>query len=145
MIRRLKHVPALGDVDETDILSAPQPAAIHEQFEPPRDDALSVSSAPGRWLVVDEKRDAPRRDGVDLSHALARIRVRRPEAPILLSSGISIDTDPAVLTPGESAITAYRDVTVILASRDDAIDVYVSRSRAQSLWTWLTDAERSLD
>lgn len=135
------------------LLSAPQPdgLVVVHGLAPQAGLADAVLSlGPRRWLAVHERLETGQEPLVDrhggpavaedLSHGMVRIRVAGRRAPSLLAAGIAMDLHPAVFPTGSRAVTAYRDVSVVLhVSAEDTYDLYVLRSFATSLWEWLAD------
>ena len=107
---------------------------------------------PDEWLVVDgggETLAALRAalDGrhaavVDVSDSRAVIALSGPRAREVLAKGCALDLHPRVFAPGRCAQTLLAKAHVILHQIDDApsYEIYVHRSFADYLWTWLEDA-----
>jgi sarcosine oxidase subunit gamma len=110
---------------------------------------------PDEWLAVlpEERLDGAARALIqalagqpagiaDVSEARAVIGIAGPHARDALSQGTSLDLHPRVFRPGQCAQTLVARVPVILAALDEApsYDLYVQRSLAEYLWTWLEDA-----
>jgi sarcosine oxidase subunit gamma len=59
-----------------------------------------------------------------------------------LAHGCSLDIHPRVFGPGQCAQTLLARVPVIIHQRGDepSFDIYVQRSLAEYLWSWLEDA-----
>ena len=150
-----RRSPLSGVAVDVPGLSAPQPRAlVVVHGAAPVDDAGAdavLSLGPRRWLAIHE---SPIEGGAsvvaihggpsvaeDLSHGMTRLRLSGPDARSMLSAGITLDLHPRTFPPGASAVTAYRDVFVVLhATADDTYDLYVLRSFAASLWEWLVDS-----
>ncbi len=84
---------------------------------------------------------------VDVSESRTVIRVSGPRAGDVLAKGCAVDLHPRAFGPGRLAETLLASAHVIIhqvAADDDgdgaAFDVYVHRSFAEYLWTWLEDA-----
>jgi sarcosine oxidase, subunit gamma len=110
------------------------------------------------WLaVVDEERSEPcwRRlvEGLigqhaavaDVSEARAVIGISGPKARETLAHGCSLDLHPRVFGPGQCAQTLLARIPVIIHQRggEPSFDIYVQRSLAEYLWSWLEDAAQS--
>jgi heterotetrameric sarcosine oxidase gamma subunit len=153
---RTRRSPLADLADSSGVLSAPQPwgLAIVHTLDPPTADA-ALPLGPGRWLAVHETppdgaTTVPELHGgpaiaVDVSHGMTRLRLSGSSARQVLAAGIAIDLHPDAFPPSASAATAYRDVFVVLhATAEETFDVYVLRSFAASLWTWLADAAQGV-
>ena len=79
---------------------------------------------------------------VDVSDARTVIVLRGARARDVLAKGCSLDLHPRQFSPGHCAQTALARAGVLIHQTDDepAYDIYVDRSFAQYLWTWLEDA-----
>ncbi len=113
---------------------------------------------PDEWLVTASSRGGTedtgllaRLDGalaghhasvVDVSDARTVIVLRGARARDVLAKGCGLDLHPRVFRPGHCAQTALARAGVLIhqTSEDPAYDIYVDRSFAQYLWTWLEDA-----
>jgi sarcosine oxidase, subunit gamma len=107
---------------------------------------------PDEWLVVDAGGEAlvalrATLDGrhaavVDVSDSRAVIALSGPRARGVLAKGCPLDLHPRVFTAGRCAQTLLSKAHVILHQIDDApsYEIYVHRSFADYLWTWLEDA-----
>jgi sarcosine oxidase subunit gamma len=112
---------------------------------------------PDEWLVVSD-RHGPEALGDRLRAALAGLavavtdvsdarlifRVSGPGTPDLLAQGCRLDLHPRAFAPGACAQTLLARVPVLLHRPADEpdLDVYVGRSYADYLWSWLVDAGR---
>jgi sarcosine oxidase subunit gamma len=78
----------------------------------------------------------------DVSGNRARVRLAGPNARDVLAKGCSLDLHPRRFGPGQCAQTLIVRAGAILHQIDDrpTYDLYVSRSFAEYLWMWLTDA-----
>ncbi len=77
----------------------------------------------------------------DLTDARVVIRVAGPNARDVLAKGCPLDLHPRVFLPGSSAQSLLAKAAALIhLTEDEAFDVYVARSFAQYLWTWLEDA-----
>lgn len=110
---------------------------------------------PDEWLAVfpDERREevlSALRDAlaplhtavVDVSHARAIIALAGPHARSVLQKGCHLDLHPSRFGAGNVAQSKFARCHVLLHQTDDApaYDLYVHRSFARYLWTWLEDA-----
>jgi len=110
---------------------------------------------PDEWLIVtDEEKVAGLVRGLieqlagqsfalaDVSEARAVIGLAGAAARDVLSQGTAIDLHPRAFAPGHAAQTLLARVPVILHQRDaePRYDIYVQRSLAEYLWSWLEDA-----
>lgn len=110
---------------------------------------------PDEWLVVSESepgaslmatlRNATEGQHVavtDVSHGRCVIRLRGPHARDVLSMGCSLDLHPRAFGAGRCAQTLLAKAAVILHQTSDEpdFDIYVARSFADYLWSWLEDA-----
>ncbi len=79
---------------------------------------------------------------VDVSDARTVIVLRGERARDVLAKGCGLDLHPRVFKPGRCAQTALARASILIhqTSEDPAYDIYVDRSFAQYLWTWLEDA-----
>jgi sarcosine oxidase, subunit gamma len=113
-----------------------------------------VCIGPTDWLVIASDPDAsalPQRldeafagspfRATDLSQALIRISIEGPEARVLLAKGCALDLHPSRFAPGRCARTRFASMAVIVrCMRDFAFECIVTRSYAEYLESWLTDA-----
>lgn len=127
--------------------------------------ALALWLAPDEWWIVTpgpDPRSGPQmaatlRDALagrrgaatDLSDSRTCLRIGGPQARALLSKGTPLDLHPGVFAVGRCAQShlAKCDVLVHLVADDGGPDgptfeLYVLRSFAEYLWTWLEDAAR---
>ena len=86
---------------------------------------------PGRHVAV-----------TDVSEGRAVIGLAGPRARDVLAKGCPLDLHPRAFGPGRCAQSTLAKALVILHQIDDrpAYDIYVERSFADYLWTWLEDA-----
>lgn len=79
---------------------------------------------------------------VDVSDARTVIALRGARARDVLAKGCGLDLHPRQFRPGHCAQTALARAGVLIHQTDaePAYDIYVDRSFAQYLWTWLEDA-----
>ena len=79
---------------------------------------------------------------VDVSDARAVIRLSGPAARAVLAKGCSLDFHPRVFVPGQcgQSLLARAGVLVHQVTIDPVYEIYVARSFAHYLWTWLEDA-----
>jgi heterotetrameric sarcosine oxidase gamma subunit len=76
---------------------------------------------------------------VDVSHAYLVVTISGERARDVLAKGVPIDIDPVAFEVGACAQTCLTDMNVLLHARElEAVDLYVGRSYALSLWQWLT-------
>jgi sarcosine oxidase subunit gamma len=84
----------------------------------------------------------------DLTDGRVALRVAGPSARDVLAKGTPLDLHPRAFPPGRCAGTLLGKATVVIHLLDDdpesggSLDVYVARSFAHYLWTWLEDAGR---
>ncbi|HVW70124.1 MAG TPA: sarcosine oxidase subunit gamma family protein [Steroidobacteraceae bacterium] len=112
---------------------------------------------PGEWLLVSENLDVAalreeikedlERQGlalVDLSQALAVIRVMGRGARELLSKGCGLDLHPKSFPPDHCARTRFAAIAAIVhrLAGESVFELYVARSHAAYLQSWLADAAR---
>lgn len=78
----------------------------------------------------------------DVSDARATFDVSGPCSRDLLRKGCAVDLHPREFTTGHSVVTALGRVRVILRQTAElpAYRVWVDRSNADYLWSWLSDA-----
>ena len=110
---------------------------------------------PDEWLGVfrDEDREevlaelrlalqASHASVVDVSHARAVVSVSGRDARSLLLKGCHLDLHPSRFRAGSVAQSRFARCHVLLHQTDDApaYDLYVQRSFARYLWSWLEDA-----
>jgi sarcosine oxidase subunit gamma len=143
-------------VDDSDFASV-----VHSMtaLQPPRAPNTTIASdgrallwlAPGQWLLVcDEERSAISEaqlqtafNGtagtvVDVSHAYAALAISGERARDVLAKGIPVDLDATAFATGACAQTSLTDINVLLYAREaQALELYVGRSYAVSLWEWL--------
>jgi sarcosine oxidase subunit gamma len=79
---------------------------------------------------------------VDVSDSRAVITLSGPRALDVLAKGCPLDLHPRVFSPGRCAQSLLAKAHVLLHRVDDAptFEIYVHRSFADYLWTWLEDA-----
>ena len=79
---------------------------------------------------------------VDLSHARSIISLAGRHARSVLQKGCHLDLHPSRFRAGNVAQSKFARCQVLLHQTDDApaYDLYVSRSFARYLWSWLEDA-----
>jgi sarcosine oxidase, subunit gamma len=84
----------------------------------------------------------------DLTDGRVALRVAGPSAREVLAKGTPLDLHPRAFPPGRCAGTLLAKAAVVIHLVDDdpergaSFDVYVARSFAHYLWTWLEDAGR---
>ena len=76
----------------------------------------------------------------DTSHGRTVIAVAGPQARETLLKGCSLDLHPRVFKAGACAQTTLARASVILHCTGPSYDIYVHRSFAEYLWTWIEDA-----
>jgi sarcosine oxidase subunit gamma len=80
---------------------------------------------------------------LDQSDGRVLFELSGSEAREALAKGTGVDLDPSVFPVGQSAITAFGHVTVHLTrSAEDAYELIVMRSYAETLWEMLLEATR---
>jgi sarcosine oxidase subunit gamma len=117
--------------------------------------------APDQWLVTCPARDVPGllaslREALAGVHAAitevtegrAAFRVAGPSARDVLAKGCPLDLHARAFPPGRCAQSLLAKASVLIHLVEDdpeqgpVFDVYVARSFAHYLWTWLEDAGR---
>ena len=84
----------------------------------------------------------------DVTDGRVAFRVAGPSARDVLAKGCPLDLHPRAFPPGRCAQSLLAKASVLIHLVDDdpergpSFDVYVARSFAQYLWTWLEDAGR---
>jgi sarcosine oxidase subunit gamma len=84
----------------------------------------------------------------DLTDGRVALRVAGPSARDVLVKGTPLDLHPRAFPPGSCAGSLLAKAAVLIhlleddAARGPTFDVYVARSFAHYLWTWLEDAGR---
>lgn len=116
---------------------------------------------PDEWLVTCPAHDVPGLVGA-LREALADVHaaiteltdgrvaflVAGPSARAVLAKGCPLDLHPRAFPPGSCAQSLLAKAAVLIHLLEDdpehgpSFDVYVARSFAHYLWTWLEDAGR---
>ena len=87
----------------------------------------------------------------DVTDGRVAFRVAGPSARDVLAKGCPLDLHPRAFPPGRCAQSLLAKASVLIHLVDDgpergpSFDVYVARSFADYLWTWLEDAGRGLD
>jgi sarcosine oxidase subunit gamma len=78
----------------------------------------------------------------DVSEARAVIGLAGTSARDVLSQGMALDLHPRAMATGQVAQTLLARVPIILHQRsaEPRYDIYVQRSLAEYLWSWLEDA-----
>ncbi len=79
---------------------------------------------------------------IDVSEGRTVIRLAGPMARDVLAMGCPLDLHPTVFSAGQCAQSHIARTTIILHQVDDGptYDIYVERSQADYLWTWLEQA-----
>ena len=79
---------------------------------------------------------------VDVGDARTVIALRGARARDVLAKGCGLDLHPRVFEPGRCAQTGLARAGVLIhqTGAEPAYDIYVDRSFAEYLWTWLEDA-----
>jgi sarcosine oxidase subunit gamma len=79
----------------------------------------------------------------DLTDGRIALTLAGPSARDVLAKGCPLDLHPKSFEPGRCAQSLLAKASVLLHLRaDDTFDLYVARSFAHYLWTWLEDAGR---
>jgi sarcosine oxidase subunit gamma len=116
---------------------------------------------PDEWLVTCPAHDVPRLVGTlrealadvhaaitDVTDGRIALRVAGASARDVLAKGTPLDLHPRAFPPGSCAQSLLGKAAVLIHLLDDdlergpSFDVYVGRSFAHYLWTWLEDAGR---
>ncbi|MEP7206371.1 MAG: sarcosine oxidase subunit gamma family protein [Casimicrobiaceae bacterium] len=107
---------------------------------------------PGDWLVTPAlpssvtnalvESVAPRLAVFETNDLWARLRLCGPCSSPVLASGCAVDLDPRWVVPGAVAATRLARISALIhyVDRLPVYDIYVERSYARYLWTWLVDA-----
>jgi sarcosine oxidase, subunit gamma len=114
---------------------------------------------PDEWLLTCPAGDVPSLIGslraaladvhaaiTDLTDGRVAFRLAGPSARDVLAKGTPLDLHPRAFPPGSCAGTLLAKASVLIHLLDDnpehgsGFDVYVARSFAHYLWTWLEDA-----
>lgn len=115
---------------------------------------LALWLGPDEWLIVGppgaeaaiaaclgEALTAGDGAAVDVTEGRTTIRLAGPMARDVLAMGCPLDLHPSVFAPGRCAQSFLARSTVILHQVSDGVfDLYVERSQADYLWTWLETA-----
>lgn len=106
---------------------------------------MLVSQCQPAMEVMEALQEACAREGlvvVDLSDALAMLRIAGPQARELLTSSCGLDLHADAFPLHASARTRLARITATIDYRDERplFDVYVDRSHLQYLRVWLADA-----
>ena len=126
-----------------------------------RDRVSVLWLGPDQWLVTCPAQDLPGllaslRDALagvhaaitDITDGRVAFRLAGPSAREVLAKGCPLDLHPRAFAPGRCAQSLLEKASVLIHLVDDepvrgpGFDVYVDRSFAQYLWTWLEDAGR---
>ena len=116
---------------------------------------------PDEWLVTCPAGDVPLLQSslrealadvhaaiTDVTDGRVAFRVAGPSARDVLAKGTPLDLHPRAFPPGSCAQTLLAKSAVLIhlleddPARGPSFDVYVARSFAHYLWTWLEDAGR---
>jgi sarcosine oxidase subunit gamma len=116
---------------------------------------------PDEWLLTCPARDVPGLIGslrealsdvhaavTDLSEGQVALRLAGPSARDVLAKGTPLDLHARAFPPGSCAGTLLAKASVLIhlladdPERGPSFDLYVARSFAHYLWTWLEDAGR---
>jgi sarcosine oxidase subunit gamma len=116
---------------------------------------------PDQWLVTCPARDVPGlidslREALagvhaaitDISDGRVAFRLAGPSARAVLAKGCPVDLHPRAFPPGRCAQSLLAKASVLIHLVADgpepgpSFEIYVARSFAQYLWTWLEDAGR---
>jgi sarcosine oxidase subunit gamma len=109
---------------------------------------LALGIGPQEWLVVGDAHQLGRepiaRDviAVDITDAFAVLEVQGDSARELLSRGCGLDLHPRMFRVGQCARTRFAQIPVVLTCVDHShrFELYVARSYASYLRSWLVDA-----
>lgn len=119
------------------------------------DDVKILWLGPDEWLVVTppgrESEIVPALRGAlvkafasvtDVSSAQTVINIEGPKARDALAKGCPLDLHPRAFASGQSAQSRIAKADAIIHQLDDtpSFDLFVRRSFAEYLWSWLTDA-----
>jgi sarcosine oxidase subunit gamma len=110
---------------------------------------LVVAARPERWLVLSAPAACGERAAiwqtactgsaavVDLSSALAALRLSGEAAAQLLARGCRLDLDRGTFPPGSAAATLIAQVSVVLVALDSGFLLLTPATTAQHLREWL--------
>ena len=124
-------------------------------------DRTILSLGPNEWLIVTKSGDGNAMEmrlqkGLKDQHASVTsvgegftiIRLAGKEARNLLLKGCPLDLHPTVFSPEQCAQTLLARTDMILhclqpnSSKTDVFDIYIARSFAEYVWSWIEDAGR---
>ena len=120
-------------------------------------DVAMLWLGPDEWLVVTPDRRAARiervlRDALDgqhaaltdVSHSRTILTLSGSDARAVLSKGCPLDFHPRVFVPGRCTQSRLAKCQALIhhTSATPVFEIYVHRSFAQYIWTWLEDAGR---
>ncbi|MEM8948283.1 MAG: sarcosine oxidase subunit gamma family protein [Pseudomonadota bacterium] len=140
----------MGAIGRTlDLLLPTEPSQSAVQGE-----TAALWVGPDQWLITCPRSNVEQiaerlgeaTDGVhssitDISAARALFRLRGPDALEVLAKGCPLDLHPRTVQPGYVAGSILAKITVLIHLREtDSVDLYLGRSFADYLWTWLEEA-----
>ena len=145
---------AAGRVLDLLLPTEPSTSAVKDQIS-------ALWLGPDQWLLTCPTQDAPgliemlraaladvHSAITDVSDGRVAFRVAGPSARDVLAKGTPLDLHPRAFGPGSCAQSLLAKASVLIHLVDDepergpSFDVYVARSFAHYLWTWLEDAGR---
>ena len=145
---------AAGRVLDLLLPTEPSTSAVKDQIS-------ALWLGPDQWLLTCPTQDAPglietlraaladvHSAITDVSDGRVAFRVAGPSARDVLAKGTPLDLHPRAFGPGSCAHSLLAKASVLIHLVDDepergpSFDVYVARSFAHYLWTWLEDAGR---
>jgi sarcosine oxidase, subunit gamma len=126
-----------------------------------RDQTCALWLGPDEWLVTCPEPEAAGLAGslrealtdvhaaiTDVTDGRVTFRLAGPSVRDVLAKGCPLDLHPRTFPPGACAQSLLAKASVLIHLLDDdreqgpSFDVYVARSFAHYLWTWLEDAGR---
>ena len=145
---------AAGRVLDLLLPTEPSSSAVKDQIS-------ALWLGPDQWLLTCPAQDAPglietlraaladvHSAITDVSDGRVAFRLAGPSARDVLAKGPPLDLHPRAFGPGSCAQSLLAKASVLIHLVDDepergpSFDVYVARSFAHYLWTWLEDAGR---
>ena len=117
-------------------------------------DIAALWIGPDQWLITckkdkvpdiaDELDEATRGTAsaiTDISAGRTVFRMAGPDALDVLAKGCPLDLHPRTVKPGYVAGSVLAKITVLVHLREaDAVDLFLGRSFADYLWSWLEEA-----
>ncbi len=118
------------------------------------DGLLALWLGPGNWLLkpsadcvgrmgeLEHRVEVEHSSLTDVSDLWFAVSLQGCRSRDLLMKGCALDLDPQVFVPGASAVTQLARVRALIHHVDKSplYHIYVERSFARYMWTWLADA-----